>query len=304
MNKIAITSGRVLLTLTMAVCAATLGWHLWSFHMEAPWTRDAHIRADVVRLAPDVSGPVTAVFVSDNDSVGKGTPLFQVDPKRFELALLEAEAKLKSTQAAADLAATELERNQRLASKDVVSHQQRQQAESQMHQAYAGYQSALAARDLARLNLERTKVIAPVSGTITNFALRAGNYVSAGSAIGVLVEKEALYVAAYFEETKIPRIHLNDVVQIDIMGEPEPVTGHVFGIAAGIEDRERSDAVGSLASVSPTFSWVRLAQRIPVRISIDEVPGSVRLIAGRTATVSVKSKRSRRRALIRIRVPE
>ncbi|MCK4207540.1 HlyD family secretion protein [Brucella pituitosa] len=291
MKNVTIISGRALLTLSMVGCAAILSWHLWSFYMDAPWTRDAHIRADIVRLAPDVSGPVTEVFVSDNARVEKGAPLFRIETDRFKLALREAEAQTLSMKAVSELARTDFERYQLLASKQAVSLKQRQQAESQMHQADAAYQSALAARDLARLNLERTTVKAPASGVITNFSLRKGNYVAAGSAIGVLVERESIYVAGYFEETKLPRIHVNDLVRIDIMGEPEPVIGHVASFAAGIEDRERSDSVGSLASVAPTFSWVRLAQRIPVRIEIDDIPADVRLIAGRTATVSIEPTR-------------
>jgi multidrug resistance efflux pump len=290
MKKLTITSGRALLTLSMVGCAAVLSWHLWSFYMEAPWTRDAHVRADIVRLAPEVSGPVTEVLVSDNAQVEKGTPLFRIETDRFELALREAEAQVQSSNAAAELARTDFERYLLLASKEAASLKERQHAESRMRQAEAAYQSALAARDLAKLNLERTTVKAPASGTVTNFSLRNGNYVSAGNAVGVLVERESIYVAGYFEETKLPRIHINDPVRIEIMGEPESITGHVASIAAGIEDRERSDSAGSFASVAPTFSWVRLAQRIPVRIEIDDVPNAVRLIAGRTATVSVEPK--------------
>jgi RND family efflux transporter MFP subunit len=289
MKNLTITSGRALLTLSMVGCAAVLSWHLWSFYMEAPWTRDAHVRADVVRLAADVSGPVIEVLVSDNAQVEKGTPLFRIETDRFELALREAEAQVQSSKAAAELARTDFERYQLLASREAASLKERQHAESQMHQADATYQSALAARDLAKLNLDRTTVKAPASGTITNFSLRRGNYVSVGDAVGVLVERESIYIAGYFEETKLPRIQVGDRVKIDIMGEAESVMGHVAGIAAGIEDRERSDSVGSLASVAPTFSWVRLAQRIPVRIEIDDIPSPVRLIAGRTATVSVRA---------------
>ena len=290
MNKITILSGRVLLTLAMVGCAGVLSWHLWSFYMEAPWTRDAHVRADIVRLAPDVSGPVAAVLVTDNARVQKGDALFRIETDRFEIALREAEAQVESTRAAAVLARTDFERYQRLASKEAVSLKQMQQAKSQMQQADAALQSALAARDLAALNLERTAVKAPAAGTVTNFSLRAGNYVSAGSPVGVLLERQAIYVAGYFEETKLPRIHLDDRVRIDIMGEPEPVFGHVASIAAGIEDRERSDTAGSLASVAPTFSWVRLAQRVPVRIAIDDSPEAVRLTVGQTATVTVEEK--------------
>lgn len=288
MKNLTITSGRALLTLSMASCAAVLSWHLWSFYMEAPWTRDARVRADIVRLAPDVSGPVAAVLVSDNAQVDKGMPLFRIDTDRFELAVREAEAQVQSTKAAADLARIDFERYQLLASREAASLNERQHAESQMRQADAAHQSALVALDLAKLNLDRTIVRAPTSGKITNFALRAGNYVSAGNAVGVLIESEAVYVAGYFEETKLPRIHIGDRVKVDIMGEPQSVSGRVAGIAAGIEDRERSEPMGSLASVAPTFSWVRLAQRIPVRIELDTVPNTVRLIAGRTATVSVE----------------
>ena len=291
MKSLIVVSGRALLTLSMVGCAAVLSWHLWSFYMEAPWTRDAHVRADIVRLAPDVSGPVTEILVSDNERVEKGAPLFRIEKDRFELALRAAEAQVQSTKAAAELARTDFERYQLLVSKEAASQKQRQQAESQMHQADAAYQSALAARDLAELNLARTTVKAPAAGTVTNFSLRRGNYVAAGSAIGVLVERASIYVAGYFEETKLARIHVNDPVRIDIMGESEPVIGHVASVAAGIEDRERSDVAGSLASVAPTFSWVRLAQRIPVRIEIDHAPNTVQLIAGRTATVSIEQRK-------------
>ncbi|CDI10663.1 RND family efflux transporter MFP subunit [Agrobacterium pusense] len=293
MKNLMFTAGRVLLTFSMTGCAAVLGWHLWSFYMEAPWTRDAHVRADIIRLAPDVSGPVAEVLVSDNAQVEKGTPLFRIETDRFELALREAEAQVTATRAAAELAKTDFERYQLLASKEAASLKERQYAESRMYQAEAAYQSALVARDLARLNLERTTVRAPASGAITNFSLRRGNYVVSGNAVGALVEEESVYVAGYFEETKLPRIHIGDPVTISIMGEAQSVTGRVAGIAAGIEDRERSDNAGSLASVAPTFSWVRLAQRIPVRIEIDDAPKTVRLVAGRTATVSIEQRSNR-----------
>lgn len=288
MTNLTITLGRVLLTMSMAGCAVVLSWHLWCFYMEAPWTRDAHVRADVVRLAPDISGPVTEVLVSDNQEVETGAALFRIEADRFELALRLAQAQVQSSKAALDLAKIEFDRYQVLASKEAASLRDQQHAESQLHQADAAYESALAARDLARLNLDRTTVKAPASGKITNFPLRRGNYVSAGDAVGVLIERNAIYIAGYFEETKLPRIHVGDRVKIEIMGESEPLTGRVSGVAAGIEDRERSEPAGSLANVTPTFSWVRLAQRIPVRVEVNDAPSSVRLIAGRTATISIE----------------
>ncbi|WP_310016233.1 HlyD family secretion protein [Brucella pseudogrignonensis] len=288
MKWITMKFGQILLTLAMVGSAIVIGQQLWFFYMETPWTRDARIRADVIRLAPDVSGSVEEVFVTDNEQITEGMPLFRIEPTRFQIALREAASAVKSTSAAANLAGDDFKRYQMLISKEAASLKQSQQAESAMHQAQARYQSALAAYARAQLDLERTTVIAPASGKLTNFTLRRGNYVTAGSPIGVLVEKEAIYVVGYFEETKLRRLHINDRVKIDIMGEPFSITGHVASIAAGIEDHERSDTAGSLASVAPTFSWVRLAQRIPVRIEIDNNPENIRLIAGRTATVSVE----------------
>ncbi|MGU3575036.1 efflux RND transporter periplasmic adaptor subunit [Brucellaceae bacterium C25G] len=287
MKNLNLKLGQVFLTLIMISSATVLGWHLWSFHMDAPWTRYAYIRADVIRLAPDISGTVKEVLVADNATVTKGMPLFRIDSDLFQIELREAEAAVRSTNAAAELAHNNFKRYQLLLSKEAASIHQLQQAESILHQTEAAYQSAQAAQDRAKLNLERTIVKAPASGKITNFSLRSGNYVSAGNAIGVLIEKEAIYVVGYFDETKLRKLHINDPVEINIMGEPISMLGHIDSIAAGIEENERHDSAGSLASVSPAFTWIRLAQRIPVKIAIDNIPEHVNLVAGRTATVSV-----------------
>ncbi|MCO5081109.1 MAG: HlyD family secretion protein [Rhizobiaceae bacterium] len=288
-----VLSGRFLLTAVMVVCAAILGQYIWAYYTDAPWTRDGHVRADVVRLAPDVSGLVSEVLVNDNQNVRKGDMLFRIDTSRFEIAFRQTEAQVANTKAALDLARMDHDRYQKLAANEVVSLQKRQQAEATVKQAEAAYETALASRDVASLNLERASVRAPVNGIITNFSLRPGNYATAGSAIGALVDEDSFYVAGYFEETKLPRIHTGDPARIDVMGEPRSIFGRVVSIAGGIEDRERSDTVGFLANVAPTFAWVRLAQRIPVRIAIDDLPAGVHLIAGRTATVSVLSGNDR-----------
>lgn len=288
MKNFGISLGRVFLTVAMVCLAFTLGLQLWSFYMEAPWTRDAYIRADTIRLAPDVTGQVTDVFVSDNAQVNEGSPIFRIETIRFELAFRETEARVESSEAAAELARSDFRRYQLLPSKQATSLKQAQQAESTMHQSEALYRSALASRDLARLNLERTIVRAPASGKLSNFSLQPGNYVSAGHAVGVLVEKKSIYVVGYFEETKLAKIHIGAPVKINLMGESQTFSGHITGIAAGIEEQQRSDTAGSLAHVTPTFSWVRLAQRIPVRIDISEPRETVKLIVGRTATVSIE----------------
>lgn len=280
-------SGRILLTVVLVICAGVVCRYLWQYYMEAPWTRDARVRADIVRIAPDVSGIITDVLVKDNQFVHKGDVLFRIDKKRFTLNLNKSKAEIDSTKATLDLAKRDFSRYQKLASFDVVSLQRKQQADRQLKIAQSAYQLAVAEYDLAKLNLSRANVKAKVDGKITNFSLCPGNYATAGKAVAALVDANSFYVVGYFEETKLSRIHKNDSVKIDIMGESKSLAGHVVSIAGGIQDRERSDSEGSLANVAPTFRWVRLAQRIPVRVAFDKFPPKISLIAGRTATVSV-----------------
>jgi multidrug resistance efflux pump len=171
--------------------------------------------------------------------------------------------------------------------KDVVAQQKIEQTQAAQDVAAAAYQQALANQGVARLNLERSEIRAPVNGVITNMVLNPGDYVSAGKAVMALVDSDSLHVEGYFEETKLARIRLGDTVDIHLMGQTALLTGHVESIAGGIVDRERSSGSNLLADVNPTFSWVRLAQRVPIRIALDHVPESVQLVAGLTATVVV-----------------
>jgi RND family efflux transporter MFP subunit len=277
--------GRLIVTLAIVIAAVFVGRGLWGHYMDEPWTRDARLRADVVGLAPDVSGLVSEVLVTDNQAVKKGDILFRVDRQRFSIALVQSEAALEGSKAALDQAHRERERQQRLG--EAASLQQKEQAQTAEEQADAAFRQATANRDLAALNLERSEIKATVNGTVSNLSLRPGDYVSAGTARIALIDTDSLRVEGYFEETKLPRIHPGDKVSIHLMGQSQSLQGHVESIATGIEDRERTSGTGLLANINPTFSWVRLAQRVPVRISIDAVPDGVRLIAGLTATVDV-----------------
>lgn len=286
MKSLAVLLVRLLVTGAVVAVAAVIGWQLWIYYMEDPWTRDGRVRADVVEIAPDVSGLVTKVSVQDNQAVKRGDPLFTIDQERYKLALRQAEATVESRQASMEQSQRDAERYQKL-NTTAVSQSQREQAESNYLVAKAAYDEATADRDTARLNLERTVVTAPVNGLVTNFTLRPGNYVSAGSGVFALVDSDSYHVDGYFEETKLGRINIGDPVRIHLMGSPTPLNGHVESIAAGIVDRERSDSANLLANINPTFSWVRLAQRIPVRVKLEDVPPDVKLVAGRTATVTV-----------------
>ncbi|ENR33291.1 efflux RND transporter periplasmic adaptor subunit [Brucella suis] len=286
MKKLLAHSGRVFLTLVMVVMAGLLGWHLWDYYMNAPWTRDGKIRADVVRIAPDVSGLVSEVLVHDNQTVHKGDVIFRIDQARYKLALQTAEAKADSSKAALDMANRDLVRYRQL-NDTTVTRQKLEQVETAAQQAEAAHRQAELDRDLAALNMERSSIKAPVNGVITNFSLQPGDYVSAGLAVTALVDTDSYYVSGYFEENKLERIHIGDPVVVDVMGSKVQLKGKVEGIAGGIEDRERSDSQSLLANVSPTFNWVRLAQRVPVRVKREDVPQGIHLVAGRTVSVSV-----------------
>jgi multidrug resistance efflux pump len=285
MLKHLLAFSRVVVTAIVVVGALIALRYLWDRYELDPWTRDGRVRADVVQVAPDVSGLVTDVFIHDNQEVKKGQPLFLIDQPRFELALRQSEAALAGAQAQVDETVLEDTRNRKLG--NLVSTEITQQGGTRLAQAQATLAQAVVTHDTAKLNMERTTVLAPVNGTITNFELRPGNYASAGRPLFALIDSDSLHVDGYFEETKLPRIHIGDRVSVLLMGEPQILYGHVQSIAGGIEDRERGPSSNLLPNVSPTFNWVRLAQRVPVRVLLDKPPADVRLIAGRTATVSV-----------------
>jgi RND family efflux transporter MFP subunit len=281
--------GRFTLTLAVVAIAVVSAMRVWTYYEVEPWTRDGRVRADVVRLAPDVSGLVSDVMVQDNQVVKRGDALFRVDQERFRLALMQADAVVKNRLAALQEALREADRYRSLPD-TAVSREKQEQTQAAADQASAAYQQAVADRGVAQLNFDRATVTAPVNGIITNFDLRPGNYVSVGRPVTALVDTDTLHVDGYFEETKLPRIRLGAPAHVQLMGETQWIAGHVQSIAGGIEDRERSTSGSTLlADVNPTFNWVRLAQRIPVRIKLDNPSPDIRLTVGRTATVVVGS---------------
>ena len=278
---------RFLVTAIVLVAAAVIAWQLWDYYMQAPWTRDGRVRADVVALAPDVSGPVVKVFVHDNDDVKTGDPLFQIDPARFALALAQAQASAERAKAAMQDAQTNAGRYASLSS-SATSAQQRDASATQALEAQAEYRLAQANLGIAQLNVERSTIRATVNGTITNFSMQPGDYVSAGTPMIAIVDTDSLYVDGYFEETKLRGIAPGDTATITLLQGGPPLTGHVAGLAAGIADAERiATSATLLADVTPTFTWVRLAARIPVRITLDKIPAGTRLVAGMTCTVAI-----------------
>jgi RND family efflux transporter MFP subunit len=277
---------RVGVTLLALVAALACSLWLWRHYQVDPWTRDGRVRADVAEISPDVSGLVTDVMVHDNQPVTRGQVLFVIDQPRFALAVEQARAAVQAQEASLAQAVREDRRNRDLG--DLVSRETTEEGASRVAQLQASAAQARATLNVARLNLSRTTVRAPVDGVAANVSLRPGDYATAGRPLLGVVDSASVHVDGYFEETKLERIHPGDLAEVKLMGEARRLTGHVQSIAPGIEDRERSPSPNLLANVNPTFSWVRLAQRIPVRITLDGPPSDLALIAGRTATVTIR----------------
>ncbi|MDD1508827.1 efflux RND transporter periplasmic adaptor subunit [Pseudomonas sp. CNPSo 3701] len=278
---------RVGITLAMVAVAVLAGSWIWQHYMYSPWTRDARVRADVVTIAPDVSGWVLDLKVRDNQQVKAGDLLMTIDRDRYQAAVEKAQAVVDIRKQQLSLREHEASRRAQLGSQ-AISAELRENAQINAEMARSEFREAQADLRIAQLNLERSEVRAPRDGQVTNLRLAQGNYVTAGQAVMALVDTGSFYVQAYFEETKLPRIQVGAPVEIWLMGGEQEIRGEVEGISRGITDRNASPDGQLLANVEPTFNWVRLAQRIPVRIKLDDVPENVQLSAGMTASVRVE----------------
>jgi multidrug resistance efflux pump len=276
----------VLITLTTAALAVPLGWAMWDAYMGAPWTRDGTVRVYVVTMAPEVAGRIVEFPVADNQFVHKGDLLTVIDPRDYRIAVSRAEAAVNQAEANARNAEIESQRRQKLTQLAVTVEQQQIYATNAVV-AQAQYQQALANLDQARVNLERTQVRSPVNGWVTNLLAQLGDYANVGQNIISLVDADSFWVDGYFEEINLGSIHEGDPAEIKLMGYRQLVRGHVGSIARGINVPNAQANQQGLATVNPIFTWVRLAQRIPVRIHIDDVPEGVVLVAGMTATVQI-----------------
>ncbi|OUJ11622.1 HlyD family secretion protein [Acetobacter sp. DsW_063] len=284
---------RVFLTLAVVALAVVLGITLWNTYMIAPWTRDGRVRVYVVDVAPEVSGTVVQVPVVDNQFVHKGDPLYVLDPVRFRLAIREAQARLDG--ALEDLKLRQNDARRRMGLSGIVSAEEQEVFNSNVATQAAAVDAARAALDVAKLNLQRSVLYSPVNGYVTNLNLRVGDYASAGQARLAVIDSDSYWVYGYFEETKMWGVHVGDVARVKLMGYKQIIPGHVVSIARGINDANGTPDRLGLQDVNPIFTWVRLAQRIPVRIHLDSTPPEITLAAGMTATITVgPESRSRR----------
>jgi multidrug resistance efflux pump len=276
----------LLITGIAVALAVVLGWAMWATYMTAPWTRDGTVRAYVVTIAPEVSGRIVSRPVTDNQFVHNGDPLLVIDPTDYAIAVRLNEAAVQRAQATMQNAEQEAKRRLTL-SRGAVSIEEQQTYETQSVTAQAQYQQALANLDQARVNLQRTVIRSPVNGSVTNLLAQRGNYAITGQNVISITDADSFWIDGYFEESSLDQIHFGDPAEIKLMGYRQILHGRVASIAKAINVANAQPNGQGVATVNPIFTWVRLAQRIPVRIHIDKVPKNVVLVAGLTATVQI-----------------
>jgi multidrug resistance efflux pump len=278
-----------LTTLAIVLVAVVMALVTWDYYVTAPWTRDGRVRVQVASIAPQVSGQITELRVGDNQYVHKGDVLYVIDPFDFEVALRVDKAQAQ--QRAADLQVKQLqsERRQRLSDLSTTAEEQQTYAGSAV-QAKAAFDAAQQQVAQAEINLRRTQVRSPVNGYVTNLLMRVGDFAHLGGANISVVDADSYWIDGYFEETKLARVCIGDRVEAKLMGYAEPILGHVASVTRGIGVSDAAGGTQGLPNVNPVFTWVRLAQRVPVRIAIDHVPPGVPLVSGLTATVTIKEE--------------
>jgi len=293
-------------------------------------TENAYINADVVNVAAQVSGRVTAVYIKENQHVRKGDPLFDIDPEPFVIALSRAQADLalarqaerqdnaeisvaraQVAQAESDLAnaRTIYKRDQELVARHFLSqqslddaHTRSQTLQAALEEARAKLTKALsapqqpdkrgdilkaqAAIEQAKLDLKHTHVIAAQDGQLSNVTLAAGSLVAAGQPQFALITDNSFHIDANFKETELVGIHPGQSVDIEIDMYPgQHFKGTVQSLSGGT-----GTAFSLLPPQNATGNWVKIAQRVPVRIKLAPTDADHPLRIGATATVSVQLK--------------
>ena len=280
---------RVISTLVITAVGIFAGVQLWQLYMLTPWTRDGRVVANSVTIASEVSGRIVEIRVRENQSVKKGEILFIIDQSTYKAALDSAEASVASLRATMMLQQSNAARAHKLTSLS-ISAQQLEDLDLQAKSAEANYQQALAVRENAKINLDRITVCAPVNGYVTNLVVDEGDFAEAGKAVLAVVDSDSFRVEAYLEETKLNFVQVGDSATVILMSGAPAIKGQVESIARGIGDTENPVGQNLLQNVNATFEWVRLAQRIPVRIKLVEVPNGTILSSGMTATVRIEPK--------------
>ena len=281
---------KILLTLSIIALAAFFSYNKYEEYIENPWTRDGQVRTQVIQITPRVNGMVTKIHVVDNQKVKTGDLLFEIDPSQYQVKLNQAEARLQRTREAAKGTKIEYERVKNIYAKDkgAVSQKDLVRNETNYYKSLADIDSSTESLNTAKLNLSYTKVYAEVDGYVSNINFQIGSQASAGHAILALVDENSYWVFGFFREDAIPEVEIGDKAMVTLLAYPDtPLSGKVESIAWGIAHSDGNPGNNLLPSVKPVFQWIRLAQRIPVRIKLDKLPENVKLRFGLTASVMV-----------------
>lgn len=274
-------------TLLVFAVAIIVGWMLWNYYMQSPWTRDGKVRAEQVSITPQVSGTITKLNIEDNQFVKAGSILFTIDVTPYHIAELNAQAQLAQAQSELGKASNEAKRRRNLP-RNYISAEDMDTANINVKAAQAAVKAAEATLEQARWQITQTTVTAPVDGWVTNLSTRTGNYATAGQPVFALVDSHSFYVVGYFEETKLRHIQPGNAAQIVLYSGHIPLSGKVQSIGRAIYDQSVESDSNLVPDIKPNVPWVRLAQRVPVRIKLDEIPQGVTLVSGTTCTVSIK----------------
>jgi RND family efflux transporter MFP subunit len=279
-----------LLNLTLIGAVAYYAWYAFEDYIKNPWTRDGQVRGHVIQVSPRVTGMVTRIAVVDNQFVHAGDLLFDIDPEPFDIAIAQAEANLRRQQTNSRGRKVEYDRLNEIYQKDAgaVSQKDLTRRETSYEESLSNIDAAQEQLRGANLNRAYTKIYAAVDGYVSNIDFQIGTQAVANKPILALVDSNSFWVFGYFRESQIGEIALGDRARVTLMAYPDtPLAGHVESLGWGIAPSDGTVGYNLLPSIKPVFQWIRLAQRIPVRIELEEIPRGVELRFGLTASVMV-----------------
>ena len=287
---------KLTLTLTLFAAAGWFGWQKWHEYFENPWTRDGQVRSQVVQVTPQVTGRIITIYIHDNQAVKKGDLLFEIDPSTYILKVKQAEARLRRAEENAEGMKIEYERVKKIHAQDPGAVSQKDLNRNRINylKALADIDSSRESLNNAKLNLARTKVYAEVDGWVSNINFQVGSQAVANKPILALVDKNTFWVFGFFREDAVSDIRVGDEARVTLMAYPDrPLKGEVESIAWGITPPDGNPGPNLLPKVKPVFQWIRLAQRIPVRIALETLPPEVKLRVGMTASVMVLHRKEK-----------
>jgi RND family efflux transporter MFP subunit len=283
---------QLIVSVTLFVAAAYFGYNKYQDYFANPWTRDGQVRAQVIQVSPRVSGTITAIHIIDNQFVTKGTLLFEIDEEPFKIKIAQTKAELNREKVNLRGNKIEYERVKKISAKDkgAVSQKDLIRHEINYLKSLAKIDSLQEKLNSAKLNLSFTKVYASVDGYVSNINFQIGSQAVANKPILALVDSNSFWVFGFFRETMLENIEIGDTVEVTLMAyKDKPIKGVVESIGWGIAHADGNPGANLLPSIKPVFPWIRLAQRIPVRVKLNKLPENVQLRFGLTASVKILS---------------